>query len=599
MSSGTSGRKVAAKASNRKGNFAAQSKTLFSSSVVIVDLVTRLLDPIEIFNLWNTGCRLLQRTMAHGGVTIFEMNSKVEIDRKWPSLISQFRQLRSLTLKTPFGKGFSNIDLKSLSPSIVNVHFEFREAELCFYVEPPLNTFLSGQPEPEMIDIKLIFPNLQSIYLAGAFHVSNEFVSNFPKKSTHFISVQTIDDVRPPKTPSFFSNEGIESLPPNLSSLSIQGYCPWAKNDLLKLPFYLTSLHLLGTCPLENDCFEALPPCLEVFELTGCNHLKIAENSFSSLPKTLLTLKIKNVKEISSSCFPLLPRDIEHLEIGAPILNVTTEHVKGLPKKIKTLSISGCHFSEFDTFAAFPLNLKTLILSFKQANPHINFNQDVYRQNISNFLPKSITHLELLNTSPGVVLFQNLFLSGLPNNMTHIRIPRNAFSGDKLIDFLKIFPLTFLDTGEALVAPQHVKDLPRTLTYINMRHWTGMDKKAIAGLPRKISEVILLYGELMCDKAIKNLPPNLTHLELRNSPKLTNECIANLPRRLNTVSISGLVALDPKTLDRSLLPPNISHIELLERNRIEPMDTQRIAVAELNQIDAPVADDRSWACNVI
>lgn len=565
MASGNAGLKVSSSASSSRTNFAPTPKTLLFSFPIIVDLTTRLLDPKEISSLWNTGCRTLQQAMSYGGVTIYEMDSKISLNRKWPSLVYQFHQLSTLIIKIPLQNGFSGLDVKLLPPSITKVHFEFSQAESCFFLEAPNNRFVPGEMEPKMMDIKLIFPKIQSIHLAGALYVSKEFISNFPKETIRFISVRTMDKFGDPKTKSFFSKEGLESLPPNLTSLSLRGCLAWTTNDFLILPSRLTSLHLSGVYPLESDCFEALPHSLESLELEAFDNVEILENSFFlCLPKNLLSLKLRSRSKILSQCFHLLPVMLEHLEISSTHLSINTEDVQGLPRKIKFLSFSECRFMHLMTdFGDLPPNLLSLVFSFKDMSGRNPYPVDVNDPNISKTLPRTLTHLELLNSHLGEAFFQDDFLEGLPDNLKFLRIPRNACGGDNMVQLLARLPLTFLDMGSTSIPPNLIKNLPRTLTYINMAEWwIPMSKTVTSALPRGITKLTLIYSDGIDDDAIKALPPHLTYLELRNCPKLSPKCFALLPRRLKTLILHGLDRIHPDTVDRSPLPPNISYIEL-------------------------------------
>lgn len=547
----------------------------------ILDLVTGFLHPKDISILWGTGSRMLQRSMSTGGVTKFELKFSITADRRWPSRVSAFRSLRILTITAPFGSGFYNIDVKSLPPSITHLHLEFNEAESCFYLQPKNSSHMT--PEPEMVDISSILPNLRSIVLAGAYHVSNQFVSTFPK-TVHTISVQTIDDVQPPGTPRFFSVDGLEALPPELETLSVQGYCPWGRSDFLKLPSTLQSLNLLGTCPIEDDCFSALPPMLVNFELTGCNRMLVASDSLASLPQSLTNLKLRHVANMSSDCFKFLPRSLESLEIGGPSLEIDSEAAIILPPRLTSLHISDCSFSSERAFYHLPKRLSTLVIRLSRLNP----TGAAYTNDFSKGLPRTLTHLDIVNTVLSSSGFSNEFVAELPRTILVLRlIPHHRMTAEMLA---YLNPnLLEIDLGSAPMPNHSIDKLPRHLTKINIRHWGELNAEGVAHLPRLLDSLILIRSVDIDDKAVALLPPNLTHLELRNSPKLTDACVALLPRGLKTLSLDGSHLLTGAIT--ASLPPGLTCL--------------RVASAPLERIVAPPkapstgvwAYVRSWLTN--
>lgn len=519
----------------------------------ILDLITTLLYPNELSLLWTTGNSALQRLMANGGVTNYEIAFTVAGDRKWPSRVSSFRCLRSLIIRAPFGSGFHQIDVKALPPSITRVHFEFSEAESCFYLQPSQSSHLV--PEPQMLDVSTIFPNLRSIILAGAYHVSNQFVSSFPK-SVHTMSVQTIDDVQPPGTPRFFSVDGLEKLPPELETLSVQGYCPWGRSDFLKLPSTLLSLNLLGTCPIEDDCFSALPPLLENFELTGCNRMLVASDSLSSLPTTLTNLKLRHVANLSSECFKFLPRALVSLELGGPSLEIDAAAAKLLPPRLSSLHITDCCIESEEVYGLLPKMLKSFLLHITRSVAMRAANQPQFGQS----LPRSLTHLDIVDSQRWSYGFSNEFVASLPPGILVLRlIPHTLMTAE----VLKVLPprLLDLDLGSATKIPsKHIKELPRTLTKLNIRHWADVDAAAIADLPPLLESLVLIRCPLIDDKAIAVLPPGLTQLELRHSPLLTDACAPFLPKHLKTLCLDGSHLLTGAIT--SFLPPGLTSLQI-------------------------------------
>lgn len=520
----------------------------------IMDLITSNLHPAELCLLWETGCSALHRNMANGGVTTFELVLKVIGDRRWPVRISDFRQLRKLVITAPFGTGFHHIDLKSLPPSITHVHFEFNEAESCFYLRPDESSHIVASPD--MVDISTIFPNLRSIILAGAYHVSNQFISSLPK-SVHTVSVQTIDDVQPPGTPRFFSVEGLEALPPELGALSVQGYCPWVREDFLKLPRSLLSLNLLGSCPIEDDCFSALPPCLEKFELTGCNKMLVNSELLACLPTTLTSLKLRHVANLNRSCFQYLPKGLNSLELGGPLLNIDSESIKQFPPRLTFLNITDCSFESASCFHHFPKSLKTLIVNISR---HLYGPQAA--QIVGAQLPRSLTHLEIVNSARNHHPIGISCFIGLPSSIIILRVWPLQRSVELESQIASHLPpnLIDLDLRATMIPKADIPRLPRSITKLNLLHWVGVNAEDIANLPPKLESISILNSQSVDDDAISKLPLNLTQLELRNSYSLTDACIPLLPRTLKTLCLDGSHQLTGAIT--SHLPPGITHLSI-------------------------------------
>ena len=518
----------------------------------ILDLITSLLYPKEISLLWTTGSRALQRLMANGGVTNYELVFAVSGDRKWPSRVSSFRLLKSLIIRAPFGSGFHKIDVKALPSSITRIHFEFNEAESCFYLHPSKSSHLL--PEPQMLDISTLFPNLRSIVLAGAYHVSNQFVSSFPK-SIHTMSVQTIDDVQLPGTPRFFSVDGLDKLPPELETLSVQGYCPWGRSDFLKLPSTLISLNLLGTCPIEDDCFSALPPLLENFELTGCNRMLVASDSLSRLPTSLTNLKLRHVANMSAYCFEYLPRNLVSLELGGPSLEIGTPDLKRLPPRLTSLHITDCSIASETVYSSLPNALTSFLLRITRPYP-AGLNTVPAS---SKGLPRSLTHLDIVDAQRRSGGFSNSFFFGLPRGILVLRLIPHERVTHEIVQALPR-GLLDIDLGSAKIPCAYIRRLPRTITKLNIRHWADLDAEAIAELPPLLDSLILLRSPAIIDRAIGMLPSGLTHLELRHCPLLTDACGPLLPKGLKTLCLDG-----PHEITGAItayLPPGLTSLQI-------------------------------------
>ena len=531
----------------------------------ILDSITRRMEPHDIARLCTTGAPSLDHRLAHGGVTEFVLQSEVSGDRRWPTIVSRFRRLRTLVVSAPFGVSFRGIHLESLSSTIRHIKFEFNEAESCWYL-PPFPSVVGNythltSTEPEMMDVKRLFPELESLELAGTYHVSNRFVSCLPP-SLHYLSIQTIDDLRPPGTPRFFDSDGLQHLPRHLGSLSIQGYLPLSPEDVSKIPRSVTSLRLLGASKLDDESIAHLPRELQHLAVSFSGATKISNVGLSLLPANLTSLDLRKNEKLTSSCFEHLPQRLTALQIGGPNMNIAIADGKRLPRGLTTLNLSNVHIEGNKVTKTLPRALSTLIIVLRGES---------VSSGMSSFIPRTVTHLYVSKMDRNASSWDNSFIEALTTNQLKFLHLSPAHSIDNAAAPRLPVTLISLDLGNANMNYAAIPLLPRGLTKLNIRHWRALNDESLAQLPRGLDSLALIHSDFVSDEAIASLPPNLTHLELRTSFKLTDSCIPLLPKGLRSLHLNGSYRLTDACI--RALPPNITSLRISDHisiHRAEP-----------------------------
>jgi hypothetical protein len=430
---------------------------------------------------------------------------------------------------------------------------------------------------PEMVNVEKLFPNLSSLELAGAFHVSNAFVSTLPSSVTH-LAVQTIDDVRPPGTPPFFNNEGISELPRFLDSLVLSGYLPWAKEDMLNLPRSLTSLTLVGISNLSDETLLFLPPCLQHLEFSFSKKSTVSINGLKLLPQNLTSLKIKKAENLSADCFGILPPQLTAFEFGG--IQIDARQMRSLPRSILSLNLTRVTFDPNATHRkqnvarALPPRLHTLILVM---NGQVS-------DEFAKVLPKSLTHLYITKPANSGS-FGNRFMKWLPRSLLSLHATPHGSLTEECVPELPR-GLTTLDLGNATsigTSPRTLAQLPRQLTRLNIKHWPNLDTESIAALPRGLEQLSLLHSQRIQDETLRVLPPTLTSLELRTSPLLTNAGIKFLPKTLRSISLDSSLLLTGDCLVD--LPPNVTCLQI---STINPVYTPHSRRQETDNWNHPI-----------
>lgn len=517
----------------------------------IVDGITQYVSYREIGRMWCTGSRALMSRMVNGGVTKFEMRFEVSGDRNWPELCSRFMNLRELVITAPFGVSFRKINISSLPRSLKKIKLGFNEAESCWY-SPHMTRSSSAPPAYaiEMLSVESLFPSLECLELAGAYHVSNDFIRSLPKSTTQ-VSIQTVDDIRPPGTPSFFDIDGVACLPPELADLTVHGTLPWTAEDVKKLPAHLTALRLIGSVDFDGDCLAALPTYLHHLECALSKNLTGME-PLMTLPKTLTSLTLRASDALRASAFQFLPRGLLSMHFGGPQVVISQEDAKFLPKTLTSLELPNVEVNDNNAISALPSELTRLVLVVRHRRQ--------LTEGIGSLLPRKLTHLYISDMSRTAASWGDRIFKNLPPTLLTLAILPHSSLSDACIHRLPQ-KLTDLDLNNALrMTDVALRGLPRTITRLNIRHWSLLNTASVALLPRDLESLSLLNSYNITDDSFKELPPNLTHLELRTSPRLTDECAKYLPPRLRSLYLPGSHSLT-EAFTR-LLPTSITSVQV-------------------------------------
>lgn len=514
--------------------------------------IVKYWDGVDLSMLYCCGNKALAKMLQSPRVVLkFDLSLSSKHTRKWPTIISYYKNLRELRVKGTFPTHFE--DIFGFPKSLEVVEFEFWEAESCFAV-PDL--FWRGSSpanvkpmDPVFADMATLLPRLQHLTLEGSNSVSDYFISTLPR------TLQTLHL----KGPQFsygplITEKCLDLLPPSLTSLRLLAPFISEKTHVLRLPRTLTSLELSGS-RIAGEATEGLPPHLISLILPDNETMKAAD--LAKLPKNLKLLHLTRNEDTTLVKAENLPPNLEELVIWRfvsrylPTTGVDVSlFVEKLPRTLTSLKIQNASRWNAECMVVLPSNLKHLTL-------HRVKDGMLSKDSFTKFLPKTLLSLALF--CEGSLISGECF-RGLPRGLLMLELSTSGSIEDHHVANLPK-NLTKLDLSHDLeLTNECVSDLPRSLKKLYLRHNTRINGSSARDLPESLEILVLSSCRSFESEHFKELPRSLTSLAIRKAKDIYGSHLADLPRGLRYLDIYSASVFAPQYLHD--LPVHIRHISL-------------------------------------
>lgn len=592
---------------------------LLDLSIEILGAIFALVDSRCLGRLALSGDHRLHAKLAQKFV-VKELSIVVPAgNTKWPSAVSFFPQLHSLTVQCAANahdiplEGFK---AEHLSKELRNVHFSFANDFVCFmeldsdYADmPPYNS--DGL---RLIDMDEVLPHLESFEYAGSVKYSELYPlwPSYLPRSLQSIQFQ-------PSMP--FSLDMVAELPRSLKEveLTLGGWSQitvgeidstkvWPQG-LATLKLIHSSLSVLPSLPLSLTHLELHG--LSTDSLFGARHLWKHLEKLQSLNTlstrclkldsefALLMQKFANLTDLrvqftecDSMAIRFLPASLQKLELTASIIDGSTPlwYWNYLPKDLLHLATPWLGLGDVpEQWKHVPRRLQNFSLSTRSMDPDdiVTFAKD---------LPPSITNLTVTEEIANRMDFFT-YAAHLSKSLTSLSIDAKLFH-DSMKAFLHgCHSLKELSIRDAPLKKDDMKDFPFTLRtlscflrdpisdydfitppwsrqltklHLQLGSVTVTGPKHYASLPRSLTWLRIINR--LPTEGFEHLPRSLTFLDLRVlSAAIDDDCLASLPPFLETCylygltsspyTLQGLLSL-PMTLSQMVLPP--SHMTYAE-----------------------------------
>jgi hypothetical protein len=357
--------------------------------------------------------------------------------------------------------------------------------------------------------LKSRFHNDDSFYF---FHNSSDEAYSIEKYLPYLESLHTAQ-------PITSSSKWQSHLPDSLTHLTVPEWCI----DQL-LPTSLTYLKV-GYMNRSVDKPPVYPPQLVTFE---CLNLAFIPDALAALPTSLrkLSSSHSSFREFKASDVAKLPRKLKDLEIG------------WLSKSIFSLPRSA-------SLIAWPPTLSRLIVN-------------VLPMLLWQWLPTTLAILEIQNIPsndlipayPADPSREGIFkvcFEDLPKSLTHLKVSLaettliHCSGASDASNAKGLFPpkLTFLDCENAQFSLEGAKQIPRSVTHLNILQ---LNSEVCGALPPNLKE-LLVSGCVFTPELIKNLPRSLTWLHM---PKLDLDAMTIVEETGESAKYGDLVTRDPE-----------------------------------------------------
>jgi hypothetical protein len=310
--------------------------------------ITAYLTSNEIINLWFCGSGVLNNRLSAGGVrTVVHdfLSQQNKHNSKWPEMLSWMRGLQTLSARFQGGLNLGTVvrhaQLWRLSPTILELDFQFSSAESIWIIDPALVSLDSSLYTPSFVkhdhieetkrihhlNVDAVFPQLQKLSLDGISSLPPSFFLHLPNFLTTLVVPwnETIND------------SVVMQLPPHMTHLDIGRAKSLTNRAISFLPRTLLHLDLRACALLTSKCFKDLPP-----QLTYLNVAMISECSdtdVSSLPASISEIDLRSALTLTDACSALLPRALKTLNINHH-QRLSDAFVVELPKTLRKLNMA-------------------------------------------------------------------------------------------------------------------------------------------------------------------------------------------------------------------------------------------------------------------
>lgn len=325
--------------------------------------------------------------------------------------------------------------------------------------------------------------SLERLGLGNFARLPSDLIQSLPPGILHLEI--TVNEVR--------THTGAPDLPPRLQSIVLNTEGPSADNfalSSLSPDFYsciinrgriyssdsftraslakLTVLHI----PAEHfgaDWILKLPRTLTSLHASmGANNNLLApilNEHLAQLPHGLTYLRMK-APLADCSAFVILPRSLTYLECDYNVIsNTLDEAIARMPPNLEVFKYIGSTWPSTETtdflLAAFPASVRRLTISFRMDTGVIPR---------ANYFPKS---LEKLTYRSGVVMRPE-DVAKLPRTITSLNVGSaniHEYDARETLDFPPFLKIVKSQHG-SLICSDTIRHLPKTLTYLELRHST-------------------------------------------------------------------------------------------------------------------------------
>lgn len=545
---------------------------LVSLPLNLLQLVTDALFSHDLGRLICCGNRKLTQRLGEGGGVLRVRHEFRNLDRLlWPSLVKYFPRMLSFSMVMLPDLMYSCSSL-SLAPFWGHLPETLQNIELSY----PTDTSSFLVP----MTLKR-FPHLESVSCSEeVFDEDTDFVCCDLRHDCNKISSLSL------RGGDFF----VAYMPFDLRSLTLNGSITTKLDHTF--PESLTSLSLRdddeSLQPGIFDCIASLP-FLETLVLHFPTPLTLQE--LLQLPKTLTTLKVSVITELSASTLRLLPPNLKTLHLaGAYVLG---ENIKFIPRSVTSTNLLS--FIIKKDLASLPPNLQDIGKSSTSVEVasllprsitsavELQFTSSWTRRNSSftpsqrllrcpglpnapeTVFPTTMTALELqehdcLEDLPAGTCCQ------LPDSIKHLIIRKRAHKKLPLTDdFLVLLPqqLLSLEIAGASISSISFDHLPATLTLFKLS-CDNLPIGASATLPTTLTKLHLIVDSIdegFGADLLSHLPEGLRmlHFEMlgqRVDCQVGNEDVMKLPMRITWVSLPASSLLTSDCVAN--LPPTVA-----------------------------------------
>jgi hypothetical protein len=562
-----------------------------------------------VIEVWKCGSHRLNRTLSNGGCTVVKLEDVGwRTTSRWPKMLSQLRQLKSLSISRSLYRLMEGdelaLEIQKLSPTLETLELTCYEAEQAFFKPLPTLAFLfeedpivtyDGTITNDLEGAKVESGNPSS--LASSFSPSPSSSSRLWDISTSFPLLKHLKIEG--ECHDYFTAKDIESFPSTLQSLSFNMSHSLNEREL-KWPKGLTVLDLRrrmkeeasGQFEWNLSFMKNLPPNL--IQLKGfsfINHKRADEDGngdelmallVSSLPRTLEEFPQgwREKTKFSQSFALALPPGIQYLSIA----NITSDFSSSSSSSSSSLAFWYHHLPKYltrldiDPAAGQMINIdRSVLSSLPRSLTHlsvqkldwhtINQQEDfppklkiikvdlVWGMTERDFklLPETLTTASLGEGNR--VFATSSYLSYLPRSLTELR------TGNPLYEETN-FPVPNLRRpsptgGKVSISPSTTM---ATRTATSTSSSSSVSVAGDGGIPPLLRSLKLIGGSWLGTYS-QHLPRNLTRLVIGLASKWTQEHVANLPRTITYLSIHK-GSLNASELVH--LPPHLTYFLITE-----------------------------------
>lgn len=421
----------------------------------VLSVVTNSLGGAALASLFRSCNKSINNKLCTvSGVNAFDLYlPKCRLLRTSPSVITRFQGLRVLKIELTKDVGsaptIGTDFLKQLPSGIVEIIFQFREAEEC-WLRPSgrqnKGSFVRNHSNP-FFDFASVFPNLMTLKLVAPSPHQNLIPDGHPT------------DDAPTPIYGLLPDEALSLLPSSLTCLELPSNNIISQLGWENIPKSVIKLNLEWLGDLREETLPVLLNLeLQELNLSRCA-FKFPKDFLKSLPATLKYLDLKMVKtfEINSEFF--FPRQLEHLDLTF-CNTFHAAYIEHLPRGLTRLDLDHLNFKlEIEHLTQLPPNLTHLSLHASSFAAPI---EDSFA-----LLPRSLRFLGLGgNTFEGL---HDQHLEHLPRGLTHLDLSNHTKLTDKCFTYMPpsiVNLLLYSNTELTAAAAYH---FPRSLYNISLR----------------------------------------------------------------------------------------------------------------------------------